>query len=293
MKVKENTKFKKGDRVKCINNDGWCRDIIGRYGVVVEVRENDYAVEFDKFMDGHSCNGNAKHGYGWYCTNKMLEIVSQETIVIYRKDQKVIALDKSTGKKAIARCCPEDTFDFEIGAKLAFERLTGPKKPSVIKQERYQVGDKVLIVDHWNNKTNHNSSGKMDKWLGKVMTIREIKGILYRMEEDVDEGFDGGWYWNRYCIAGKIVGEKLTAEPPKSEYLNTHVVFDKGNGLFTPDKVYEINRGKITANDGTPFPLCERFRTMDNVVAYFGSGSGYNGCWFNSNNPCHVMEVHL
>ncbi len=48
-----------------------------------------------------------------------------ECIVVYRKDSKVIALDKVTGKKGIAKCSPEDEFDFDIGAKLAFERLTG------------------------------------------------------------------------------------------------------------------------------------------------------------------------
>ena len=48
-----------------------------------------------------------------------------ECIVIYRKDNKVIALDKTTGKTGIAKCSPEDEFDFGIGAKLAFERLTG------------------------------------------------------------------------------------------------------------------------------------------------------------------------
>lgn len=46
-----------------------------------------------------------------------------ETIVIFRKDNKVIALDKRTGKKVEARCNPADEFDFYIGAKLAFQRL--------------------------------------------------------------------------------------------------------------------------------------------------------------------------
>lgn len=49
----------------------------------------------------------------------------KECIVIYRKYNDVIALDKSTGRKGIAKCSPEDEFDFGIGAKLAFERLTG------------------------------------------------------------------------------------------------------------------------------------------------------------------------
>lgn len=47
----------------------------------------------------------------------------QEKIVIYRDDQKVIALDKCTGEKAEARCNPSDTFDFSIGARIAFDRL--------------------------------------------------------------------------------------------------------------------------------------------------------------------------
>lgn len=49
----------------------------------------------------------------------------EECIVIYRKYNDVIALDKSTGRKGIAKCSPEDEFDFGFGAKLAFERLTG------------------------------------------------------------------------------------------------------------------------------------------------------------------------
>lgn len=48
----------------------------------------------------------------------------EECIVIYRKYNDVIALDKSTGRKGIAKCSPEDKFNFGIGAKLAFERLT-------------------------------------------------------------------------------------------------------------------------------------------------------------------------
>ena len=38
-----------------------------------------------------------------------------ETIVIYRKDREVIAVDKTTGYKAIARCNPADEYDFHIG----------------------------------------------------------------------------------------------------------------------------------------------------------------------------------
>lgn len=68
---------------------------------------------------------------------------------------------------------------------------------------KYKVGDKVRIVSKWNAHSCQNRGGRMDKWLGKVMTIREIDGCDYRMVEDQTEnGMARGWYWNEYCIAG-------------------------------------------------------------------------------------------
>ncbi len=71
---------------------------------------------------------------------------------------------------------------------------------------KYKVGDKVRIVsertaEHWNP--------KMDKWLGRVMTIRKDEADIvtgehfgYKMEEDqgIDKVF--GWYWWDDMIAG-------------------------------------------------------------------------------------------
>lgn len=70
---------------------------------------------------------------------------------------------------------------------------------------KYKVGDKVRIVsertaEHWNP--------QMDKWLGRVMTIRSDEVDLgtgkhfgYKMEEDLIEGLYG-WYWWDDMIAG-------------------------------------------------------------------------------------------
>lgn len=72
---------------------------------------------------------------------------------------------------------------------------------------KYKIGDKVRIVskrtaDHWNP--------KMDKWLGRIMTIRsdEIdlatrKHIGYKMEEDQKSEAPFGWYWWDDMIAGR------------------------------------------------------------------------------------------
>lgn len=73
---------------------------------------------------------------------------------------------------------------------------------------KYKIGDKVRIVDKWpkDGSACQNHEGQMDKWLGKVMTIREVRPTSYRMEEDKkDRGFFlSGWAWNEACIAGLV-----------------------------------------------------------------------------------------
>ncbi len=76
---------------------------------------------------------------------------------------------------------------------------------------KYKIGDKVRIVskrtaDHWNS--------KMDKWLGRVMTIRKDEADIvtgehfgYKMEEDLSEGLYG-WYWWDDMIAGLAEPER-------------------------------------------------------------------------------------
>lgn len=73
---------------------------------------------------------------------------------------------------------------------------------------KYKVGDKVRIVGH---RTGHmNPSGGMDKWLGKVMTIRSVDRFLhgYWMEEDYDENIGRGWAWEDDMISGLAEPER-------------------------------------------------------------------------------------
>lgn len=65
---------------------------------------------------------------------------------------------------------------------------------------KYKVRDKVRIVDH---RTDHmNNFGKMDKWLGKVMTIRDLSSPGYWMREDYGENYGYGWLWDDDMISG-------------------------------------------------------------------------------------------
>lgn len=65
---------------------------------------------------------------------------------------------------------------------------------------KYKVGDKVRIVDHRTDKMN--IFGEMDKWLGKVMTIRARFSSGYEMKEDCGENGGYGWYWDDSMISG-------------------------------------------------------------------------------------------
>lgn len=72
----------------------------------------------------------------------------------------------------------------------------------VVNIDDLQVGDRVEIVREWHALSGQNGSGRMDKYLGTVMTVREvcIDEESIRMEEDAEDGFGNGWVWNKYCI---------------------------------------------------------------------------------------------
>ena len=71
----------------------------------------------------------------------------------------------------------------------------------------YKVGEKVRIVssrvgNYWN------SAGEMDRWLGKVMTVRDNSSNYYRMAEDQSQ--DGGWQWYPWMIEGRVTPTTLS-----------------------------------------------------------------------------------
>lgn len=71
---------------------------------------------------------------------------------------------------------------------------------------KYKIGDKVRIVDC---RTNHmNNFGEMDKWLGKVMTIRDLALSGYWMREDYGENNGYGWLWDDDMISGLAEPER-------------------------------------------------------------------------------------
>ena len=120
-------------------------------GAVIEITEISGDVVSYKEIVGRTFAASTKDFEIGSVLSDMLKKVGSETIVIYRKDNKVIALDKSTGEKAETKCNPADEFDFRTGAKLAFSRLMGKDvKPDNGVREvkrKAKVGEYIKIVD--------------------------------------------------------------------------------------------------------------------------------------------------
>lgn len=104
----------------------------------------------------------------WFSKWYTFELVKESTpeIHITVKGNETIAVYKNNGKikKAVAKCSPDDKFDFGIGAKLALERLgVLPVEKTELK---YKVGDRVIVEEsniEW-----------CSKYAGEIGTIIEL-----------------------------------------------------------------------------------------------------------------------
>lgn len=99
---------------------------------------------------------------------------------------------------------------------------------------KYKVGDKVRIVDYRTYRMNN--FGKMDKWLGKVMTIRGLSSPGYWMREDYGENNGYGWLWDDDMISGLV--------EPRREPCTVELRFD---GMITTATLKRGGRDVKTA----------------------------------------------
>lgn len=70
---------------------------------------------------------------------------------------------------------------------------------------KYKVGDKVRIVSERTDRME--PEGEMDKYLGTVMTITDVRSSRYLMEDD-----SGIWRWDDDMIEGLVTDEMSAVE---------------------------------------------------------------------------------
>lgn len=90
---------------------------------------------------------------------------------------------KTVLRSAEAKCSPKDTYSFEAGALIAFERLIS-KKPEGMPNRKIKVGDKVRILDgsHIKDYSGGWAEG-MKKYVGRIYTVERINGNAIELEK--------------------------------------------------------------------------------------------------------------
>ena len=109
---------------------------------------------------------------------------------------------------------------------------------------KYKAGDKVRIVSKWGEGCCHRQTGRMDKWLGKVMTVRDVGITLYRMVEDIEDNESGGWAWTENCIAGLACENKIVITSDGEKTLAR---------LYDGNKIIKTATAKCSPDDNFSF----------------------------------------
>lgn len=152
-------------KVKCIQADGPNCNLY-TVGKVYEVKNGKLTTDNGLQLPNHYCVDGF---YDWSSfSGASWELVSEsQSIHIYRHDNEVIATlktGKQTTKTAKAKCNPSDEFKFEIGAKLAFQRLIGEDENTVREVHRpAKVGEWVKLINDDPGSSKYYLSGEVCK----------------------------------------------------------------------------------------------------------------------------------
>lgn len=133
--------------------------------------------------------------------------------------------------------------------------------------EQLKPGDKVLICDHKDNHFQWNWSGKMDKWLGKVMTVKERDDSCVRMVEDQGEWIGGGWYWHPEMIEKKVAEQQtIVIKYDGDRTVTAYRGKEKGVAVCSPEDEFDLYTGadlalkRLFDKDASK---AEKLRTLD------------------------------
>lgn len=148
-----------GDKVRIKNRRGPHWNGVGRMdkwmGKIVTINEIDDEGIFIKEDAGEHSGGEL---YGWcWQADDFEPLDRKETLFVRHKGKETIGILKEDGKeirRAVARCSPEDTYNFQTGVELVMKRIFSPEQPKSFDM-------KVVCV----------SSATDDFTLGKVYEI--------------------------------------------------------------------------------------------------------------------------
>jgi hypothetical protein len=132
----------------------------------------------------------------------------------------------------VARCSSEDTFDFETGAKIAFDRLVEDKSAKEAKPTKFEIGEQYEYKDNEDNGVIE-ITGKRNNWY----CWKTIEGM-------------NGWDFKEFQKNSDFARTLKRIE--KSKYYNGKVVCVESScsRLLTKGKIYSIIDGEFTFDEG-------------------------------------------
>lgn len=133
-------KFKVNDLIIVTNDDSMGKELKGHIGRIVSAEKHKsrycngfekYGIEFDEYINGHSCGGKCKDGHGWYAYDTGLELVQTNIMQnewVHDDVESLYTVDKTTtvtltdGSVGESTCHPCDIFNLAEGYLLAYSR---------------------------------------------------------------------------------------------------------------------------------------------------------------------------
>lgn len=239
----KHNKFNIGDKVR-ISDGSKIENYTGSWAYSMNEYVGKVAViaRIEKYSDGRF-GYRLRECHGFIFDERGLEPVPSEKktyISIRREGNKVIARDEETGKTGVAKCSPDDAFDFMTGAKLALERLS-----EQYPKHKFEVGDRVIGNEAASRTYGVTKSG----WVGEVVSVDE----------------DG-----LFAARGQGFGKRLSVFTCLSESC-----FDLYDGIVPGDKVKVTSSNESITSDliGKVTALTEN----NDYLTRFAFGSNCSG----------------
>lgn len=204
-------------------------------------------VKIERTVNSRYVVRDSKNDCDWIFRDDDLEPVNG-TIVIYSKDREVIALDKATGDKAIARCNPADEYDFRIGAKLAFERLMNGNKENITVEDMRKRLESYCGSRSCRDCILDSSTYRCGR--DAHFMTKDEAGNYTMSDEEIKDAFN--------IVFGTA---------PK--LYNCKNVFTKGDSIFKTGHIYEVKDGRINAAELGRVPMEEPIKDIEDVKDYF------------------------
>jgi hypothetical protein len=242
-------KFKIGDRVivEKSNIESICK-CAGKTGTIVEGPVGRTFV-WSVLVDGYLAP--------YWCDVKCIaEDTKKQNKIVITHDAKTTTatLYREDGSKevATAKCCPEDTFDFNVGAKLAMERLM--KKVEPVEEWRV-VNRKPKIGDFIRLKYATYSFDK-DGDIHTVHRVHEHYLEIHQNDYSSPDAHrdDRAWTWTYTNDNYEVVERVTTTEPKKPEppkyFTGKAICIREDICWWTKGKIYEFVDGRTTDDEG-------------------------------------------